>query len=132
MINPENYIGARITLVGYVATDPRNPAYDKEGKRGFKEIPVAIGEGYKKDGAWVETGTTWYTISIHSDKLDEYTDNGQHIAKGAKIRLDDAKQEVRTYKNKDDEEKLGITLSYGTLTVLEAAEQGDDDENPFS
>ena len=137
MTNENNYIGATITLVGFVATDPRYPAYDKQGKRGFKEIPVAINEGYKKDGEFIQTGTTWYTISIHEDKLQELSDIGEDIVKGAKIRLDDAKQEVREYTNKDGDEKLGITLSYGTLSVLEPPKGSttrggaDDDEEPF-
>lgn len=126
MTNENNYIGATTTLVGYVAVEPRYPAYDKDGSRGYKQIPVAINEGYKKGDEFVQTGTTWYDIDVHEDVV---TNLG--IGKGDKIRLDNAKQEVRTYTNKDGEEKLGITLKYGNLSVLESKSGGADEESPF-
>ena len=118
-INENNYIGARNTLVGYAATDPRYPAYDKDGSRGYMEVPVAINEGYKKGDEYVQTGTTWYQVTAHENEV-----NNLGITKGAKIRVDDAKQEVREYKSKDGTDKLGITLSYGQITVLEPGNGG--------
>lgn len=125
MTNENNYIGATTTLVGYAATGPRNPAYDKNGERGVKEIPVAINEGYKKDGEFVQTGTTWYNYVAAGSGVDLISG----INKGDKIRIDDAKQEVRSFKNKDGEEKLGISLRFGTVTVLEAA--AGEEEKPW-
>lgn len=119
-VNPNNIIGANTALVGYVATEPRYPAFDKEGKRGLKEIPIAHNEGYKKDGEWVTTGTTWYSVMVKEDFLASTP-----IGKGDKIRVDDAKQEVREYTNKDGETKIGITLSFGDITVLESKPGGD-------
>lgn len=119
-VNPNNIIGANTTLVGYVATEPRYPAFDKEGKRGLKEIPIAHSEGYKKDGEWVTTGTTWYSVMVKEEFLASTP-----IGKGDKIRVDDAKQEVREYTNKDGETKIGITLSFGDITVLESKSSGD-------
>lgn len=125
-INENNYVGVSATLVGYVAVDPRYPGYDKNGERGYKEVPVAINEGYKKDGEFVQTGTTWYAWSVHQDDLPA------NVVKGAKIRIDDAKQEVREYENKEGEKVKAISLRFGTLTVLESpASATDSDEEPF-
>lgn len=116
-INPENYIGVAATLVGYVAVDPRFPAYDKNGERGYKEIPIAINEGYKKDGEFIKTGTTWYSYTVSEEFLDD-----NPVNKGDKVRIDGAKQEVREYTNKDDEKVLAISLRFGDFEVLEAAD----------
>lgn len=136
MTNPNNFPGATVTVVGWIANDPEYPPYDKEGKRGFKRFSVPVREGYKKDGEFKETGTTWYEVTLHEDKIDELSDNGIHLVKGAKVRIEDAKQEVREYKNKNGEEKLGITLSYGNINVIEypdGFDEGDveDDDLPF-
>lgn len=130
-INPSNIPGATMTLVGWAAGDPEYPLYDKEGSRGYKQVSVANREGYKKNGEFVETGTTWYTIEKHQD---DWASLG--VRKGDKIRVDNAKQEVRTFKNKAGEEKLGITLSFAEITVLESKGGGApasnyDDEQPF-
>lgn len=114
--NPNNYLGATLTLVGYAAGEARPPAYDKDGERGILELSIPVSQGYKKDGAWVETSTVWYS----------YTASGEHAAalkaiqKGDKVRIDDAKQEVREYETKDGQKKLGIGLRFGTVTVLES------------
>lgn len=132
-INPQNYVGATLSLTGYVAVEPRYPAYDKNGSRGFKQIPVAINEGYKpKDGGdFVKTGTTWYDIEVREEVIDDLD-----IRKGDKIRIDGAKQEVREYQDRDGNTKLGITLKFGDLVVLEAAnnpasESDYSDDTPF-
>lgn len=129
-INPSNYPGATTILVGYAAGNPEYPPYDREGKRGFKQLSVAVNEGYKKDGEFVQTGTTWYRIEKHEDAWAELG-----VGKGDKIRLDGAKQEVREYQDKNGESKLGITLTYGDLTVLESKNGGsasdDDSDTPF-
>lgn len=126
-INANNYTGVNTTIVGYAASDARNPAYDKEGTRGVKQVPIAINEGYKKDGEFVQTGTTWYDIEAGGEAASSLA----RIKKGDKIRVDDAKQEVRTYKDKNGAEKLGITLRFGTVTVLESSSGGDDSDTPF-
>ena len=124
-VNPNNIIGVNTTIVGYVATEPRYPAFDKEGKRGLKEISIAHNEGYKKDGEWVKTGTTWYSVMVKDEFLD-----ANPVAKGDKIRVSDAKQEVREFTTKDGETKLGITLSFGDITILESKSPAEE-ESPF-
>ena len=120
-INPNNYREANTTLVGYTSAEPRVPAYVKDGSTNVLELSIPINEGYKKDGEFVQTGTTWYTYSGAGDFAQNVLAN---IAKGTKVRIDGAKQEVREYKNKDGESKLGITLRFGELTILEAPNGG--------
>lgn len=112
--NKNNYSGATTTIVGYAATDARVPAYDKDGSKGVIEVPIPINEGYTKDGEFVQTGTTWYTISA----AGEYAEALKAIKKGTKVRVDDAKQEVREYQDKNNVTQKAIGLRFGTLTVL--------------
>lgn len=115
-INPNNYIGVSNTIVGYAASGARPPAYDKEGTKGILEVAIPINEGYKKDGEFVQTGTTWYTIVAGGDAANDL----KAINKGDKVRVDDAKQEVREYKDAEGNTKLGITLRFGKVTILES------------
>lgn len=127
MVNENNYLGATVTVVGYAAGAPEYPPYDKEGKRGYKQLSVPVNEGYKKDGEFVKTGTTWYRVEKHQD---DWANLG--VQKGDKVRIDNAKQEVRTYKNREGVEQLGITLSYADVTVLESSVPGAAQEDqPF-
>lgn len=126
MVNENNYLGATVTVVGYAAGAPEFPPYDKEGKRGYKQLSVPVNEGYKKDGEFVKTGTTWYRVEKHQD---DWASLG--VQKGDKVRIDNAKQEVRTYKNREGVEQLGITLSYADVTVLESSGGSDDSDTPF-
>lgn len=116
--NENNYIGASTTIVGYASGTARPPAYDKDGSKGVLELSIPINEGYKKDGEFVQTGTTWYTYSA----AGEYADALREVNKSDKIRIDDAKQEVREYTASDGSKRMGISLRYGTLTVLESKE----------
>lgn len=116
MTNENNYIGVNTTIVGYAASDARFPAYDKEGTKGVLEVSIPINEGYKRDGEFVQTGTTWYTLVAGGDAAADL----KRIKKGDKVRVDDAKQEVREYTDREGNTKLGITLRFGKVTVLES------------
>lgn len=129
-INSQNYGGASAVVVGYTASDARFPAYDKEGTRGVLELPIPVNEGYKKDGEFIQTGTTWYTYVAAGSGANIIRD----IPKGSKVRIDDAKQEVREYNDREGNPKLGISLRFGTVTVLgqgDASGDADDAESPF-
>lgn len=127
MVNDNNYPGATASVVGWAAGEPEYPPYDKEGKRGFKQLSVPVNEGYKKDGEFVKTGTTWYRVEKHQD---DWATLG--VQKGDKVRIDNAKQEVRAYKNAKGEDALGITLSYADVTILESSVPGaSQDDQPF-
>lgn len=124
-INPNNYVGAELTLVGYLSSDPRPPAYDKDGERGILEFSIPVNQGYKNrdTGEFVQTGTTWYSYTATAEFLEPYG-----LQKGDMVRIDGAKQEVREYTAKDGTNKLGINLRYGDITVLKSA---GGDEPPF-
>lgn len=115
-INPDNRIGVSTTIVGYAATDPRSPAYDRDGTKGILEVPIAHNEGYSKDGEFVKTGTTWYAVTAGGDAANDL----KRIKKGDKIRIDDAKQEVREFES-GGEKRLGITLRFGKVTILSSS-----------
>lgn len=124
--NLNNYEGATVTLVGRAGGDAENPAYDKAGERGIKQVRVAVGQGYKKDGEWVDTGTVWYTVSGRADDIG-------HVRKGDKVRLDDARLEAREFERKDGSKGQAFETRFGTLVVLESAQSdsGYSDDTPF-
>lgn len=124
-VNPQNYPGATVTLVGYAAGTAKPPAYDKDGTRGILELSIPVNEGYKKEGEFVQTGTTWYTYSGAAEFAQNVL---AKIQKGQKLRIEDAKQEVREYES-NGEKRLGITLRYGTVTVLENSNASGFDSN---
>jgi hypothetical protein len=121
MTNENNYLGATTTLVGYASGEARTPRYDKDGSSGVLEVSFALNEGYKKGDEFIQTGTTWYTYSAAGD----YADPLRAIGKGDKVRINDAKQEVREYENKDGEKVKAIGLRYGSIVVLEKSNRGD-------
>lgn len=127
MVNEQNYKGVNTTIVAYAAGTARPPAYDKQGTSGVLEISLPISEGYKKDGEWVEKSTTWYVYSGAGDFAQNVL---SQVKKGDKIRVDDAKQEVREYTDREGNPKLGITLRYGDFTVLESP-GANDSSGPF-
>lgn len=127
MVNEQNYLGATASIVAYAAGPAKPPAYDKSGDRGILEVSLPVNEGYKKNGEFVQTGTTWYTYSGAGDFAQNVL---SQVQKGDKIRIDNAKQEVREYSDREGKPKLGITLRYGDFTVLESSVGGSADK-PF-
>ena len=111
--NPNNYDGATVTLVGRAGADAEFPPYDKQGERGFSQVRVAVSQGYKKNDEWVDTGTTWYTVSGRTEDIG-------HVSKGDKVRLDDARLETREFERKDGTTGQAFETRYGNLTVLES------------
>lgn len=114
-VNPQNYDGANTTVVGRAGGEKTVKEF--AGGNSIAELSIAVGQGYKKGDEWVDTGTAWYTLTATADYA---ADNWPAVGKGDKVRVDDAKQETRTFKRRDDTEGLQITLKYGTLTVIEA------------
>lgn len=111
--NPNNYTGATVTLVGNAGSDAEYPAYDKTGERGVSQVRVAVSQGYKKDGEWVDTGTLWVTVFGRTDDIGG-------IRKGDRIRVDDARLEAREYQRKDGTTGQAFEANFGTVTVLES------------
>lgn len=110
-INPNNYDGAEVTIVGRAGGEPRDTSF------GTRELSVGVSQGYKKDGEWVDTGTTWYVLSATTGYAE---DNWPFVGKGDKVRIDGAKQETREYTDKQENKRLQIKLSYGRLSVVQA------------
>lgn len=126
-INPSNYVGINATIVGYVAANPRPPAYDRDDMRGLREVPIPINHGYRTDdGDWVDTSTTWINYVAASDAAKDLE---SRVRKGDKVRIDNARLETRQYEDKDGNARIGVDARFGTLTVLESSDDGDD--SPF-
>lgn len=125
-INPNNYPGANITLVGTAGGPVSTKTFDSGGSRA--ELSVAIGEGYKKDGAWVDTGTTWYRLVASGDYAAQ---NWPTIGKGDRVRLDDGKLETREFERKDGSKGQSFEVKFGTLSVIESKSASQGDDTPF-
>lgn len=122
--NPNNYDGATVTIVGRAGGDAEFPPYDKSGERGVSQVRIAVGQGYKKDGEWVDTGTAWYTVTGRTGDIG-------HVRKGDKVRVDDARLETREFTRKDNSIGQAFETRFGTVTVLESKSGGSDDSGPF-
>ena len=110
-VNPQNYVGARSFIVGHAGGEPRDTPF------GTRELSIAVSQGYKKDGEWVEQPSAWYVLSATVGYAE---DNWPPVGKGDKVRVDDAKQETREYTDKEGKLRTQIKLSYGALSVLES------------
>jgi single-stranded DNA-binding protein len=114
-VNPNNYEGASVTLVGRAGGPAQAPRYDKDGTSGVLELSIAVSQGYKKGDEWIDTGTTWY---VHS-AVGEYADILREVEKGDKVRLDDARLETREFDRKDGSKGQAFNTRFGTLTIIE-------------
>jgi single-strand DNA-binding protein len=121
-INPNNYPGATVTIVGTAGSEPR---VKLDGK--LLELSIAVGKGYKKDGEWVDKGTDWYTLSASAEWAEQ---NWPTVGKGDKVRVDDARLETRDYTKQDGTEAKALDLRYGNLRVLQAKNADGDGEWP--
>lgn len=102
------------SIVGRVVA----PAEDKfDGK--FTELRLAIGHGFKKDGEWKETGTTWLTYTASGDWAAPLKEFGR----GDLVKITDAAVETRTYEKKAGGEGLQVTARFGNIELLEAKQQ---------
>jgi single-stranded DNA-binding protein len=129
-VNENNYEGANVTIVGRAGSEARNPAYDKDGTRGILEVGVAVSQGYKKDGEWVPTGTTWYTYTASGDHADTL----RTVKKGDKVRIDDARLETREFERGDGSKGQAFEVRFGAFKILESKTSGPapvGDDTPF-
>lgn len=113
-INPKNFDGATTTVVGRAG----GPVTVKEfpGGSTIAELSIAVGQGYKKGDEWVDTGTAWYKLTATADYA---ADNWPVVGRGDKVRVDNARQEVRSYAKNDGSPATEVKLNYGTLTVVQ-------------
>lgn len=125
-INPNNYEGANITIVGRAGGE-KNVHFFENGN-GIADISVAVGQGYKKDGEWVDTGTTWYRITASADHA---ADNWPEVGKGDKVRIDGGRLETREFDRKDGSKGQSFEVRWGEITVLESKSAPASDDRPF-
>lgn len=127
-INPKNFPGANITVVGTAGGEYEIREFPNGGEQA--QLSVAVGKGYKKDGEWVDTGTDWYTLVASPDWASS---NWPHVGKGDKVRIDDGRLEARAYLNKDKDARVDLQVRFGTLTVVEAKadRQSNSNDKPF-
>lgn len=124
-INPNNYDGANVTVVGRAGGEPTRKDFDSGSS--ITELSIAVGKGYKKDGEWVDTGTDWYTLTATADYA---ADNWPPVGKGDKVRVDGARLETRPFDRKDGSHDKALVLKYGELTVIQAKNASGDGEWP--
>lgn len=114
-INPNNYPGATVTVVGSAGGPVEVKSFDNGGSQA--QLSIAVSKGYKKDGNWVDTGTDWYTLIATEDYANQ---NWPEVGKGDKVRVDDARLEFRAYSTKKGEPGVEASVRFGTLVVVEA------------
>lgn len=118
MINPNNFDGATVTIVGRAGSEAGHPAWDKEQTSAVREIRVAVSQGFKdkNSGEWKDTGTAWYTVSA----AGEYAKDLEAVGKGDKVRIDEGKLEAREFERKDGTKGQEFSITYGKLSIIES------------
>ncbi len=116
-INPNNYPGANITIVGFAGGEYEVVDFPSGGQQA--QLSIGVGKGYKnkQTNEWVDTGTDWYTLTAAVDWAEN---NWPEVSKGDKVRVDDARLEFKPYKDKQGNPRVEAKLIFGTLVVLEA------------
>jgi hypothetical protein len=102
--------GIRASIVGNVSRAPED-----KFNGSLTEVSVAVDHGYKKDGEWTKTGTTFVTYGASGDWAGPL----HSLAVGDRVELADVALETRTYTKKDGTEGLAVNARFGTVTVLE-------------
>lgn len=136
-INPKNYDGANVVIVGRAG----GPVEVKKFEKGSQaQLSIAVGKGYKNKTTdeWVDTGTDWYTLTATEDYA---RNNWPDIQSGDQVRVDEARLEFKPYLKKDGTAAVEATLRYGTLVLVKAkgqasgggrqADSGTGDNTPF-
>lgn len=114
-INPKNYNGAAVVIVGSAGGSPEIKRFDGGGS--VAELSVAVNTGYKnRNGEWVDTGANWYTLSATEDWANN---NWPEIFKGDKVRIDGAELSFKPYAKKNGEPGVEASLRFGTVVVVE-------------
>lgn len=116
-INPKNYDGASVVIVGRAGGPAETKDFGNGGSQA--QLSIAVSKGYKNQqtNEWVDTGTDWYLLTAKPDWADQ---NWPDVAKGDKVRVDDARLEFKPYLKNNGEAGVEATLRFGTLVVVEA------------
>lgn len=116
-INSKNYDGASAVIVGRAGGPVEIKTFDKGASQA--QLSVAVGKGYKNKttNEWVDQGTDWYTLTATEDYANQ---NWPEVNKGDKVRIDDARLELKGFVKNNGEAGVEATLRYGTLVIVEA------------
>jgi single-stranded DNA-binding protein len=115
-INSKNYTGANVVIVGVAGGAPEETSFLNGGEQ--TSLSIAVSTGYKQqDGSWKDTGTNWYTLTAKSSYAQE---NWPNVVAGDKVRVDDARLELKAYVKKDGTPAVDARLKFGTLVIVEA------------
>lgn len=128
-INPKNYEGASVVIVGSAGGPVEVVNFPKGGSQA--QLSIAVGKGYKKGDEWVDQGTDWYTLTATEDWA---RDNWPDVQTGDKVRVDDARLELKGFIKKDGEPGVDATLRYGTLVIVSSKasrQQSSAGQTPF-
>ena len=115
-INPKNYDGANVVIVGRAGGAVEVKKFQKGSQA---QLSIAVGTGYKNKTTeeWVDTGTNWYTLTATEDWARQ---NWPEVESGDQVRVDDARLEFKPYLKKDGGAAVEAKLTYGTLVVVKA------------
>lgn len=102
--------GIRATIVGNISSGPED-----KFNGSLTEVSVAVDHGYKKDGQWTKTGTTFVTYGASGDWAGPL----HALAVGDRVELEDVALETRVYEKADGTKERAVSARFGTVTVLE-------------
>lgn len=115
-INPNNFSGATVTIVGNAAGPYEVKEFSNGGSQA--QLSIGVGKGYKdkSTGEWKDTGTDWYTLTAQTDYAAA---NWPNVEKGDKVRVDESRLELKGYPKNDGTVGVEALLKYGTLVIIE-------------
>lgn len=116
-INPKNYNGASVVIVGVAGGPAEVKHFDNGGSQAQLSIAVSKGRKNPQTNEWIDMGTDWYTLTATEQYADE---NWPNVQKGDKVRVDDSRLELKPYLKKNGEAAVEAGLRYGTLVIVEA------------
>lgn len=116
-INSNNYDGASAVIVGRAGGPVEVKSFGNGAEQA--QLSIAVSKGYKnkQTDEWVDQGTDWYTLTATADYADS---NWPDVQKGDKVRVDDARLELKGFIKKDGTAGVDATLRFGTLVIIEA------------
>lgn len=118
-INEKNFVGATAVIVGSAGGPVETRDFPSGGQQA--QLSIAVGKGYMnkkvEPAVWVDQGTDWYTLVAAPEYAAQ---NWPDVGPGDKVRVDDARLELKAFKKNNGEIGVDATLRFGTLVVVEA------------
>lgn len=89
----------KVFITGNIGKDPEIRTMQSGDQTA--SFSVAVNDGYKKDGEWVDK-TTWVNVAVFNPHLIKFAEN--NLKKGSKV-LIDGKLSIRNYTDKNGVDK---------------------------